>query len=133
VPVHPGARKGVPRQPHVCGVASAASVAQRILRLEKAWSGPRETANITLAAEIKAVHTESRGTYGSPRVHAALAACGRSCGRNRVARLMRVQGLSGRKPRRRRPITTCQQAGAPVAPNVLNRDFSAVRPDQKLE
>jgi len=98
---------------------------------KKRVPGPRETANASLAAEIKAVHTESRSTYGSPRVHATLAARGMPCGRHRVARLMRVQGLSGRKPRRRRPITTCQQPGAPVAPNVLNRDFSAVRPDQK--
>ena len=98
---------------------------------KKCAPGLRETANATLVAEIKAVHTESRSTYGSPRVHAALAARGVPCGRHRVARLMRVQGLAGRMPRRHRPITTCQQPGAPVVPNVLDRDFSAVRPDQK--
>lgn len=92
---------------------------------------PREKANARLATEIEVVYTASRGTYGSPRVHAALAARGVHCGRHRVARLMRAQGLAGRTPRRRRPITTRQQAGNTVAPNVLNRDFSATRPDQK--
>lgn len=100
-----------------------------------AWKGrvpgPREKANATLATEIKAVYTESRGTYGSPRVHAALVTRGVPCGRHRVARLMRAQGLAGRRRRRRRPLTTRQQAGNPIAPNVLNRDFSAARPDEK--
>ena len=100
-----------------------------------AWKGrvpgPREKANARLATEIESVHTESRGTYGSPRVHAALVAHGVPCGRHRVARLMRAQGLAGRRPRRRRPVTTRQQPGNRIAPNVLNRDFSATQPDQK--
>lgn len=100
-----------------------------------AWKGrgpgPREKANAMLATEIRAVHTQSRGTYGSPRVHAALVARGVACGRHRVARLMRAQGLVGRTPRRYRPVTTRQQAGNRVAPNVLNRDFNATQPDQK--
>ena len=46
-------------------------------------------ADRVLAAEIRATHADSRGRYGSPRVHAALRAQGRRVGRKRVARLMR--------------------------------------------
>jgi HTH-like domain len=47
---------------------------------------------------IKDIHTQSRGTYGAPRVHAALARKGVRCGRKRVARLMRAEGLQGGSP-----------------------------------
>lgn len=91
----------------------------------------REMANARLEDEIRTVHTESRGTYGSPRVHAALVLRGVACGRHRVARLMRARGWVGCFPHRRRVVTTEQRFGDPVAPNVLNRDFSAIRPNEK--
>jgi transposase InsO family protein len=56
----------------------------------------RERQNETLAAEIRAVHTESRGTYGSPRVHQVLRHKGHHVGKHRVARLMRVHGIKAR-------------------------------------
>ena len=56
----------------------------------------RERQNETLAAEIRAVHAESRGTYGSPRVHRALHKRGHRVGKNRVARLMRRHGIKAR-------------------------------------
>jgi transposase InsO family protein len=56
----------------------------------------RERQNETLAGEIRAVHAESRGTYGSPRVHQVLRRRGRRVGKHRVARLMRAHGIKAR-------------------------------------
>ena len=53
-----------------------------------------------LAAQVRAVHEESKGRYGSPRVHAALRAQGKAHSRKRVARLMRQAGLQGRAAKR---------------------------------
>lgn len=91
----------------------------------------RAEANAALMEQIRDIHQGSRRTYGSPRVHAALRRRGLACGRNRVARLMRREGLVGRSPRRRCPRTTQSAPGNPVAPNVLAQDFTAERPDQK--
>ena len=82
-----------------------------------------------LGALVERAHVESRGTYGGPRVHAELRARGESCGRNRVARLMRERGLRGRTKRRFR-TTTKSDARNAVAPDLLNRNFEAERPDQ---
>jgi len=64
-----------------------------------AWAqrppSPRALNDATLTEWIRDVHTRSGQTYGSPRVHAALAAEGRRVGRKRVARLMRQAGLRG--------------------------------------
>jgi putative transposase len=97
-----------------------------------AWlrRGParREGADRGLGARVEAVFAASRGTYGSPRVHAELRAQGVRVGRNRVARLMREGGLSA-TVRRRAPRTTDSRHGHPVAPNLLGRRFAADRPD----
>jgi putative transposase len=60
----------------------------------------RALENEALLEEIKAVHKESHETYGYPRVHAALRRQGFSCGKHRVARIMRENGIVGRKARR---------------------------------
>ncbi len=90
----------------------------------------RAQANRKLAAEIRAVHTGSRGIYGSPRVHADLRLRGYRVGRNRVARLMRLAHLYGRR-KKKLPRTTDSQHSYPVAPNRLNREFQAARPNEK--
>ena len=87
-----------------------------------------EGADRGLGARVEAVFAASRGTYGSPRVHAELRAQGVRVGRNRVARLMREGGLSA-TVRRRAPRTTDSRHGHPVAPNLLGRRFAADRPD----
>jgi transposase InsO family protein len=56
----------------------------------------RERQNEALAGEIRAVHAESRGIYGSPRVHQALRGRGHRVGKHRVARLMRAHGIKAR-------------------------------------
>jgi transposase InsO family protein len=91
----------------------------------------RVEANAALTDQIREIHQASRRTYGSPRVHAALRRCGKVCGRKRVARLMRCEGLVGRSPRRKYPRTTQAEPGNPVAPNVLAQDFTAKQPNQK--
>lgn len=53
---------------------------------------PRAQANAELSAHIQHFHKPSRGTYGSPRIHADLQDAGFTCSRNRVARLMRNMG-----------------------------------------
>ena len=65
----------------------------------------RARADVTLGAQIQAIHRRSRGTYGVPRVHAELAAEGVPVGRKRVARLMRAAGVQG-VSRRKGPRTT---------------------------
>jgi len=79
---------------------------------------------------VKTAFQTNRRVYGSPRVHAELRAQGIHCARKRVARLMREQGLFAQRPRHR-TITTKSEPGAQVAPNLLQRDFSADQPNTK--
>ena len=90
----------------------------------------REMANRALYKQIKAVYDENEGCYGSPRIYKALKKQGVRCSENRVARIMRLRGLVARQARRSRS-TTKRNTQDPVAPNVLERDFDAERPDQK--
>ena len=98
-----------------------------------AWAGRAESTRAAddrvLAAEIQAAHAASRSRYGSPRVHAELRARGRRIGRKRVARLMRGMGLAARRRRRFRRTTDSRHA-FPIAPNLLERNFTAEAPDR---
>jgi transposase InsO family protein len=84
-----------------------------------------------LAAKVEAVHAEHRGVYGSPRVHAALAAAGERVSENTVAKLMRQRGIRAKTKRTFVPRTTDSAHARPVADNVLARDFAADAPDRK--
>ena len=81
-----------------------------------------------LLARIGEVHAEVKARYGSPRVHAELAARGVACCVNTVAKLMRANGIRA-KASRRFVRTTDSRHGRPVAPNVLGRDFAPTAPD----
>ena len=70
----------------------------------------------------------SHGTYGSPRVHAELAAKGNYIGRKRVARLMTQASLAGVS--RRRFVTTTVKDGGRQAPDLVERNFTAEAPDR---
>ena len=82
-----------------------------------------------LGARVRAAHAASKGRYGSPRVHAELCANGEKVGRKRVARLMKAANLAGRKRRKFRSTTDSNHA-FPIAPNVLERDFTATAPNE---
>jgi len=84
-----------------------------------------------LAMNVKMAFQANRCVYGSPRVHAELRAQGIHCARKRVARLMREHGLFAHRPRHR-TMTTYSEPGAQVAPNLLQRDFSADRPNTRM-
>jgi putative transposase len=83
----------------------------------------REETDKELLGEIVAIHKESDGTYGSPRVHAALKRTGRQVGRRRVRRLMRSHGLEGRHKKRWRK-TTVPDPEAEKAKDLIKRHFA---------
>lgn len=83
-----------------------------------------------LAVAIRVAHAQSRHLYGSPRIHADLVARGERCCVNTVARVMRQEGLRGKRRRKFR-LTTDSSHGLPVAENLLGRDFTAAVPNQK--
>jgi putative transposase len=108
----------------VLGVSPSGYYAWRERPLSK-----RARTDVKLSAEIQAIHRESRGTYGVPRIHAELADRGIQVGRKRVARLMRGTGLQG-VSRRKAFRTTVRDERARPAPDLIERDFTAVSPNQ---
>ena len=82
-----------------------------------------------LTQEIKKIHKRSKGTYGAPRIHAELAEKGLHVGRKRVARLMRAANVRG-VSRRKSPRTTQRRPGARPAPDLVQRNFTASRPNE---
>lgn len=93
-------------------------------------ASPRAVESAQILEEIKTVHSESRSTYGSPRVHAELRRRGRRCGKKRVARLMAKGGLRSRVRRRFRPRTTDSKHSLPVHENLLAGDMKPTALDQ---
>ncbi len=91
---------------------------------------PREMANQELIEEIKATHEESYETYGSPRIYEELQDNGVICSKNRVARLMREEGIQAKQPKRYK-VTTKANKNHPAAPNLLDRNFTTNRPNEK--
>jgi hypothetical protein len=83
-----------------------------------------------LAKHIHRIFYTHRQVYGSPRVHAELAASGIRCSKQRTARLMREMELAAKR-RRNTPVGTKKRPGAIPAPNWLNRDFGAKKPNAK--
>jgi putative transposase len=92
-------------------------------------TSPRAQADLGLRHAIRVAHAESRGRYGSPRVHRAVRAQGHAVGRNRVIRLMRTEGLRAR-PRRRFRVTTDSHHHWRVPPDRVQRQFRPQRPNQ---
>jgi putative transposase len=113
-------------------VASACKAAGVTRSAYYAWAdaadrpGDRQREEDRLVGEIRAIHTDSHGTYGAPRVHAQLRRRGWRVNHKRVERLMRAHGIVGHRPRRRRSLTKADTAAAP-APDLLGRLFD---PDQ---
>lgn len=117
---------GVNRLCQTLGVSRSGYYAWRGRTPSEAQRGDSE-----LSVEINAIFKQSRETYGSPRIYQVLQERGISCSRRRVARLMRENGLQARRKRRKAPRTTIADDTHPVAPNLLEQDFSADYPHEK--
>ena len=89
----------------------------------------RAQSDADLTARVRAIHADSRGTYGAPRIHAELAEAGVAVGRKRVARVMREAGIAG-VSRRRGPRTTRRDVQARPAPDRVERHFEAAAPNR---
>ena len=112
------AGQGVARACRLLKVSRAAYYQRRAGALS-----PRRAADAVLSAKIADIHAESKGTYGSPRVHRVLRRQDVSCGKRRVARLMRAAGLEGRRKKRWRTTTVADPA-AERARDLIGRDFA---------
>ena len=99
-----------------------------------AWRGRlacrRQRDDMVLLAHVRSAFALSSGTYGSPRMTRELRDSGLTVGRRRIARLMRDNGLRARQKRRFKRTTDSHHAW-PVAPNLLDQDFTATGPDKK--
>lgn len=113
-------------------------MACRVLRVSRSgyyeWRdqpvSDRARENELLVKYIEQVHTDSRGTYGSPRVHAELTlGLGMRVNRKRVERLMRQAGIQGLY-RSKRSWTTVRDPAAEQAPDLVNRHFTVHSPDR---
>jgi putative transposase len=92
-----------------------------------AWAkqrpSPRAREDTLLGERIGRIHTESRGTYGAPRVHHQLRRDGIVCGKKRVARLMVMHGLAGRCRRQWKRTTMADPEAQMTAPDLVKRAF----------
>jgi len=98
-------------------------------RWSKAKEPKREHRDRQLGTMIRAFHSASGGTYGSPRITLDLKEAGEAVGLKRVAQVMRENGLTGQAPRRFRR-TTDSKHDLPIADNIVARDFNPDAPNQ---
>ena len=91
---------------------------------------PRQLAEEQLLDDVKRIHGASRGSYGSPRVRAQLAREGKPTSKRRVERAMRGSGIRARTRRSYRQTTKADPKHE-KAPNILARDFTATRPNER--
>jgi len=90
----------------------------------------RHLSDEALLVHIRAVYAENRGAYGWPRIWRQLRAQGIRVGKQRVQRLMRQHGIRARGKRRFRIATTDSRHGLPIAPNLVDRNFTVATPNQ---
>ena len=114
----------IPTMARVLGVSTAGYYAWR-----SRPPSTRAAADAALLKRVRTIHAVSRGTYGAPRVHAELRAEGRTVGKKRIARLMRTAGIIG-VSRRHGIVTTQRDRNARPAPDLVDRNFTADRPNQ---
>jgi len=97
------------------------------------WLNPdttnREEENKELTQMINQIFKESRRLYGTRRIKRKLSLLGKSVGRKRIAKLMKVAGLYC-KTRRKFKVTTNSKHNKPISPNLLQREFNVSKPDQ---
>lgn len=121
-------RYGVKRLCSILGVSRSRFYYWRRTAVDRA---ARQAADARPAVRIRAVHQESDGTYGAPRITAELReTSGEALNHKRVARIMRAFGIEGVRLRRRHRTTVPDPAAA-KAPDLIGRDFTAQRPNTK--
>ncbi|MGC5342086.1 IS3 family transposase [Streptomyces sp. DT171] len=121
-------RYGVKRLCSVLGIVRSSFYYWRRTAADRA---ARQAADVRLAVRIRAVHQESDGTYGAPRITAELReTSGAAVNHKRVARIMRTFGIEGVRLRRRHRTTVPDPAAA-KAPDLIGRDFTAPAPNTK--
>ena len=100
------------------------------------WRGrppsDRAQANVRLAADVQRIFTEHKGRTGAPRITKHLREEGQKVGKKRVAKAMQAQRLRA-KAARKYKATTNSNHNLPVAPNLLEQDFTAAAPNCKWE
>ena len=109
----------------------------RVLRVSRAgyyrWCahpvGKREARRKSLTEQVRLVHEASRRIYGSPKVHQVLLKQGVRLNRKTVAKIMRESSIRSKVVKRFKVRTTDSNHTHPVAANVLDRRFTAERPD----
>jgi transposase InsO family protein len=89
----------------------------------------RHLSDDALLVHIKAIHAETRGGYGWPRIWKELLARGIRVGKERVQKLMQRHGIRARGKRRFK-VTTDSRHDLPISPNLLNREFTVTQPDR---
>ena len=110
----------------------------RVLTLSRSgyydWRGrppsDRAQANARLAADVHRVYREHKARAGAPRITKHLREEGQTVGKNRVARVMQAEQLRA-KATRKYKATTHSNHHLPVAPNLLEQNFTATAPNQK--
>lgn len=116
----------------------ALKIMTRVLSVTKAgylaWKrrglSARKQEDNVLREAIKTIHTNSKRTYGAPRIKSSLADTGKSVSRRRTNRLMREAGCQT-KYKRKYVTTTDSKHSSRIAENTLNREFKADKPNQK--
>ena len=110
----------------------------RALRVSRsgywAWVRRRPSArnlgDSMLLADVRGIYGDGRGNYGSPRIHDELKKEGTLCGKKRVERLMRQNGIKAKHKRKYKPQSTDWAHHMPVAKNLLDRQFSRAKPNE---
>lgn len=112
-------------------LCSALSVSPNGYRAWKRGGTPtrKRLTDAQLVALIRSIHAEFKGAYGSPRMTEELKARGLPVSKGRVERLMRENGIRARHKRRYK-ATTDSKHTMPVAPNLLDRNFTPSQPNQ---
>ena len=99
-------------------------------RWQHGQQSARQQEDAKLSAQITAAHQASRGTYGAPRLVFELGEAGTHTSKRRCARLMKENGLRGRKKHRRNPRTTDSRHAQPVAANLISERPAPTQPNQ---
>ena len=90
---------------------------------------PRQQEREGLIPKVKAIHRQTKGTYGARRISEELKSMGEHCGRTKARTLMKLAGVKARQ-RKRFKVTTDSKHNYPVAPNLLERNFEISEPDR---